>query len=88
VTGIEARDRACAQLQPDELWHHSFSYGDNKFLMATIKRPMANIHLPMANIRSLMAEITSRYGENYLAPWQHYSGMAKTLWRAISNGGS
>src|ERR1700730_15941704 len=30
VTGIEARYRACAQLQPDELWRHSFSYGDNQ----------------------------------------------------------
>ena len=29
----------------------------------------------------LMAKITSRYGENY-------SGMAKTLWRTVSSGGS
>jgi hypothetical protein len=88
VTGIEARYRACAQLQPEELWRHSFSYGGNEFLMATIKRRMANIHLAMANIKSLMAEIvssmakiTSRYGENY-------SGIAKGLWRAITPGGS
>ena len=65
VTGIEARHRACAQLEPDELGRHAFAYGDNNFLMA--------------DIRSVMAKITSRYGENY-------SGMAKTLWRAISNG--
>jgi hypothetical protein len=63
LTGSEARYRACAQLQPDEFGHHSFTYGENDFLMARIKGSMANI-------TSLMAEITSGYGENYLAPWQ------------------
>jgi hypothetical protein len=71
VTGIEARYRACAQLQPDELWRHSLSYGDNKFLMATIKRPMANIQIA--------------YGGNHIALWRKLPRAMATLFRYGEN---
>src|ERR1700730_1166003 len=80
VTGIEARYRACAQLQPDELWRHSFSYGDNKFLMATIK-VLWRISIFLWRISDrlwrkshrAMAKITSRHGD-IIPIWRKLSG--------------